>query len=407
MQTEMGQTSEGDVGSSSNSKRKHDEVVFLDYLSTDFSYLRRFVLAAEQMIWLLQSETARSDGDVQEKIAKETLTEAGASARPFVSCPPHLAFHRQAYLNMLSAARSLVPHVKDAHSKLRLRRLILPLTSTSRFRVALAKEGSPLDGGAPLPTWWNKSSGASLPQAGASSATTLEIMSLSRKRMRRSPSVSPKSFAIQSTTTPKSRKAPAHESDRPPVSSSFVSTLPSQIPNVPLPSSAPDQPLSQHRGPKRLPSAHSKSLFSSGSSQRRDLGPGYAAFQKSLVAASSSRDWNVRNRPSLGGLNPNLPSANGGPQNGSAGSAWGGPTPLMSRTWSETGGVPTPSPGLTWCTSWDDAGPRKVQGAGSSMAAVEFFGETTSEKSLTDPTCTSEYRPPLPLPTRQTDCARE
>lgn len=52
------------------SASKDDELHLLDGLGTDVSYLRRFILAADQMARMLRSELARSDFDVQEKVCQ-------------------------------------------------------------------------------------------------------------------------------------------------------------------------------------------------------------------------------------------------------------------------------------------------------------------------------------------------
>lgn len=71
----MGQQSGVDTGSyfspatSSSSKACTDEIQFLDYLSADFSYLRRFILASNQMVRLLQTETARASEEIQAKVS--------------------------------------------------------------------------------------------------------------------------------------------------------------------------------------------------------------------------------------------------------------------------------------------------------------------------------------------------
>ncbi|THG92644.1 hypothetical protein EW145_g8641 [Phellinidium pouzarii] len=143
-----------DTGSSSRStqtQKEYDDIMFLGYLSDDFSYLRRFLIAAEQMVRLLQTELAKNNVAAQEKlvnnieIAKETLTEAGVSPRPFIPCPPHLGFHRQAYFDMLTTARSLVPHIKDADISRKLP------SSRARPLTAFAEAAPPVNVNIPLP----------------------------------------------------------------------------------------------------------------------------------------------------------------------------------------------------------------------------------------------------------------
>ena len=56
-------------GRTSSASSKNVELQLLDGLGTDFSYLRRFILAAHQMARMLRSELARSDVDVQEKVS--------------------------------------------------------------------------------------------------------------------------------------------------------------------------------------------------------------------------------------------------------------------------------------------------------------------------------------------------
>ena len=57
---------------STSSKARIDDAQFLDYLSTDFSYLRRFILASNQMVRLLQSESARTSEEIQAKVGIRT-----------------------------------------------------------------------------------------------------------------------------------------------------------------------------------------------------------------------------------------------------------------------------------------------------------------------------------------------
>ena len=68
-----------DASSSSNrlsnfgSRQQFDDIQFLDYLSTDLSYLKRFILASDQMVRLLQTDTARNSEIVQEKVSSLLL----------------------------------------------------------------------------------------------------------------------------------------------------------------------------------------------------------------------------------------------------------------------------------------------------------------------------------------------
>jgi hypothetical protein len=45
-----------------------EDLRLLEYLSTDFLYLRRFLLASKHMMRLLQTEYAHSSADMQEKV---------------------------------------------------------------------------------------------------------------------------------------------------------------------------------------------------------------------------------------------------------------------------------------------------------------------------------------------------
>ena len=47
------------------------------------------------------------------EIAKETLAEHGVKTRPFASCCAEYAKHREAYFDMLNAARDIVPDVRN------------------------------------------------------------------------------------------------------------------------------------------------------------------------------------------------------------------------------------------------------------------------------------------------------
>ncbi|KAH8112077.1 hypothetical protein DFH11DRAFT_536614 [Phellopilus nigrolimitatus] len=452
----MDQASEHESGSSSSSKTMSDEVRFLDYLSTDFSYLRRFVLGSHQMVRLLKSEGAKSEKEMQEKlvinieIAKETLSEAGASARPFVPCPPHLELHRQAYFDMLVAARALVPHVLDADVKLRLRRLLLPLTSMSHFRVALPKEAS-----LPLPKWSNKpgfDSVTSTSSPAAALGNEVPPTLSSRKKTRRSSAATPLRFSSASSVStdvsrsyipprqrpfatasgsgrktsraspyplPVPRPNAGADSLRPDAVSKQTSTTGTSSPgtpdmsvvSVPQPQSSPPssststpsasqpshpspsyqttehQPQYQHL--RQSPSLYTKSSLTYHDPQtpQRNIGTVNTALQKnpSSVSTSTPQNWDwSRNRQSLAGLDSNLSNSQSVIVTD------------ISPTWScwtlkNSSTPPSPSPGLIWCKSWDEAGPRK--GPIGPMAA-ETFGfvadQPTGEKSLADSTCVGE-----------------
>ena len=64
------------VNQASSSKKTlahSDEIRFLDYLGTDFSYLRRFILASQQMVRVVQTEAAQNDLEVQEKVRNDSM----------------------------------------------------------------------------------------------------------------------------------------------------------------------------------------------------------------------------------------------------------------------------------------------------------------------------------------------
>ncbi|THG92959.1 hypothetical protein EW145_g8521, partial [Phellinidium pouzarii] len=162
-----------------------------------------------------------------------------------------------------------------------------------------------------------------------------------------------------------------------------VSTSHSDTAIVPLQSqsSAPDQFQTQPQ-----PQPHTDADVSYPSSQiqqlyphQRDLGPGYAAFQKSLHD-SAAQKWDLYTQDSknvpLGGVDCNLPE----PDDDTA----------LVPARSGGRGVPTPSAGLTWCTSWDEA-VRSEKAADVSMdsgAVIGFPGELTDEKLQEEPVCT-------------------
>ncbi|EJD04965.1 uncharacterized protein FOMMEDRAFT_154116 [Fomitiporia mediterranea MF3/22] len=478
----MGQSAVIEIGSSSrtaqtSSPEAHsNEIRLLDGLSTDFSYLRRFIIATNQMVRLFQTELAQNSEEIQEKqaatstfcrqlvdnieIAKETLSEAGASARPFVACPAHLVRYRQSYFEMLSAARSLVPYMKDADVKLRLRRLLLPLTSTSRFRVSLPAERPRVNNGTASPTWWDNSTPKAEP-LGPAPAALVKTPS-SRRRIRRTSSSGGIKFAssptLYSQTSSDSPSKPPSTRSTPSASSrSHTSPYPTQSPSTPVntdlppseedagqskpspmyadfttnsPTPPPQQQPQSEKQPARPPIAYvspqTTKRLSLLQQQHVDLLGGYKAYQKGLQSASpapapsSTQQWSWpgSDRSSLSGIDCNLPRSNGHPSSTSSGNnelfpsppscivtrsryseeefdkadenfrkglGW---APLLNQDWSATGGVPTPSPGLTWCSSWDEPyGPRPTY---ASELVASVLGEPVQQKSLAESTCTSE-----------------
>ena len=52
-----------------------------------------------------------------QQIARDTLTEAGISTRPFVSCPVDLLQYKEEYFKVLSVAKELIPFVNEPETK--------------------------------------------------------------------------------------------------------------------------------------------------------------------------------------------------------------------------------------------------------------------------------------------------
>ncbi|KAL5525219.1 hypothetical protein ACEPAF_9088 [Sanghuangporus sanghuang] len=290
------------------------------------------------------------------QIARDTLSETGVSAHPFVACPAHLIHYREAYFNVLSAARSLVPYIEDPEVKLRLRRLLLPLTSTSCFRVMLPCElkRPRVDNAAPgsfcsddadaLAKREPFSHGPSEPAAPrrktrrASASAALRFTSLSMSHSSRTSDSALRLFTGRSFASPRRLKANPYprlvmpgnisqddtasrdgredteSTTRSPSSSSTSSVMPAseQIsPELPISIEAPPSPKPIFP-PIQYVSPQTPKVLGLLQQQRRYFSARYPAYRKNSEDLPTpptpiNCDWSVQSRTGLSGIDCNIP----------------------------------------------------------------------------------------------------
>ncbi|KAL5520382.1 hypothetical protein ACEPAG_9606 [Sanghuangporus baumii] len=281
-------------------------------------------------------------------------------ARPFVACPAHLVHYREAYFNVLSAARSLVPYIEDPEVKLRLRRLLLPLTSTSCFRVMLPCElkrsrvSNPAlgsfcsDDADALAKGEVFSPGPSEPAAPrrkirrASASAALRSTSLSMSRSSRVSDSALRLFTGRSFASPRRLKASPYPKPvmsgnvsqddaasrdsrkdtesitRSPSSSSASSVMPAseQIsPELPIPIEGPPIPKPVFP-PIQYVSPQTPKVLGLLQQQRRDFSAGYSPHRgnsqdSSTPSTPTNCDWSTQSRTGLSGIDCNIPGYKG------------------------------------------------------------------------------------------------
>ncbi|KAL5478893.1 hypothetical protein ACEPAI_2170 [Sanghuangporus weigelae] len=255
----------------------------------------------------------------------------------------------------LPMSRSLVPYIEDPEVKLRLRRLLLPLTSTSCFRVMLpcelkrprvdnpAPESYCSDDADVLAKGEPFAPGPSEPAAPrrkirrASASAALKLTSLSMSHSSRASDSALRLFTGRSFASPGRLKAnpyprpvmPRHVSQdyaasrdsredaesttRSPSSSSASSVMPTseQIsPELPIPIEAPPSPKPVFP-PIQYVSPQTLKVLGLLQQQRRDFSAGYPAYRRNSQDLSTPTptncDWSAQSRPGLSGIDCNIP----------------------------------------------------------------------------------------------------
>lgn len=319
---------------------------------------------------------------------------------------------------------------------MRLRRLLLPLSSTSRFKVSLHSTGEMSNTGreqAVPPTWWTVPA-ASSSDIGQQSVVPMEQSSPSKKMKLTSPStqrynrgvratslspststqhqlnsrtptnaslinqrgraspissdVSQRGLVKRATQTVMSRsstRSPIRISSPLPLLSSSLSSSPSPSPS-PSPPPSLTTPSSVHSPPPGNTSPSSSSFGWSTLPPKpapvRNLGPGYEAFKKS--GESIDWDWFLRNRMNEDGNDWSMI-----PSHVVMGGSWADVSRISQEEWDRLPGGPNAEPGVVGGVTWllEDTAPKLEKKnetlAESTCTGKEIHSEKTDQRKLT------------------------